>query len=336
MRRWIKVAVAAAAALGVGGWIAEPWVQDWMLVREACDGGLPGDAVRELAVHGSHFKEAESATHERLGVYGCSLTFEGDEIHNEVLLKVRAYTRRDEQDREFRSLFEDEGFSTTAALPEGMPGFVDEFGALQFLVDCPDLGRDDEGRQRRMLVRTVFGRDAAAGQPAAYETAVAAVATASDRLGCGAEPLRVPKGDAGPPDPEDDPRTVPLDEAGDSACARAVRSVLPRPAEWELTDRLNDAAPTGRCELGALGDEDGHGMTFVAWYGDWSRRLVTYDGVPRSMTATARCDGETASFALSASEDIPGVGTAKQRELLTAFAEDRMRQRDCTDLRVTG
>ncbi|MFJ5773935.1 hypothetical protein [Streptomyces sp. NPDC093094] len=339
MRRWVKAAVTAAAVVGMGGWIAQPYVQDWMLLRSACGGALPADAVRELAVDGSHFTGADSATHERLGSYHCSLTFEGDEVDSDLLLTAEAYTRRDDQDREFRSLFEDRGFSPTAALPGGLPGFVDRFGSIRFLVPCPGLGRDDDGRRRRMLVRTAFGRDAAAGQPAAYETAVALVDAASDRLGCGAEPLRVPKGDDGPPAPEDDPRTVPFGEA-DGACARALGPVLPRPSEWRLADRLGDAAPTGRCDL-STGEEDENGgeapgMTFAVWYGDWSSRLIRYDGVPRTGTATARCDGETASFALSASKDVPGVGRAEQRELLEAFATEQMRRRGCTDLRVTG
>ncbi|MET9732172.1 hypothetical protein ABZZ79_16450 [Streptomyces sp. NPDC006458] len=338
MRRWIKVAVAAVAVLAIGGWIAEPYVQDWMLLRGACAGALPGDAVRELAVHGSHFTEEESTTHERLGSYSCSLGFEADDGDDELLLRMEAYTRRDDQDREYMSLFEERGFSPYAALPGGLPGFVERFGSLQFLVPCPDLGRDTEGRQRRMLVRTVFGREAAAGQPAAYETAVALVAAASDRLGCGARPLRTPGGESGPPDPEDDPRTVPFDKA-DSACARALRDALPRPSGWRLADGLNEAAPTDRCELRTGDDDSGEGergMTFAAWYGDWSGRLVTDEGVPRPLTATARCDGEAAGFALSADEDIPGLGTARQRALLRAFAEDRTRQRGCTDLRVTG
>ncbi|MFJ8082482.1 hypothetical protein ACIQ6Y_17895 [Streptomyces sp. NPDC096205] len=340
MRRWVKVAVAAAAVLGIGGWIAEPYVQDWMLLRSACAGGLPGDAVRELAVHGSHFTEAESATHERLGSFSCSVSFEDEDGDSELLLRAEAYTRRDDQDREYRSLFDEEGFTPQAALPDGLPGFTDRFGSLQFLVPCPELGRDDDGRQRRMLVRTAFGRDAAAGQRAAYEAAVALVAAASDRLGCGAEPLDAPKGDAAPPDPEDDLRTVPFDKAADSTCARALNTVLPRPSEWRLADGLNAAAPTGRCDLlTGQDDENGEGelgMTFAAWYGDWSGRLVTYEGVPRSLTATARCDGETASFALSADKGIPGVGKVEQRELLEAFAQAQVRERDCTGLRVTG
>ncbi|MFD5569051.1 hypothetical protein [Streptomyces cadmiisoli] len=337
MRRWITWSVTAAVVLGVAGWIAEPYVRDWVLVRGACDGALPGDAVRQLARNGSHFTEAESVTHEELGEYGCVVTFEGDDVDHELLLRAEAYTRRDQQDREFLSTFREEGFAPQTALPEGLPGFVDGFGALQFVVPCPELGEDDDGRPRRMLVRTSFGRDALWGHPAVYETAVAVVNSASDRLGCGAEKLTAPEVDAGPQDPTDDPETVPLTGAGGTGCGWAARAGLPRPQQWRLADGTNDAAPTGRCELFSQGSaEDAGRVTLAAWYGDWSNRLTHDDnGRTRSLTATAKCAGEAANFALGADE-IPGVGRAEQRALLKAFAEDQVRRRDCSDLRVTG
>ncbi|MBG0857242.1 hypothetical protein I2W78_36695 [Streptomyces spinoverrucosus] len=342
MRRWIKVSVWSAVVLGIGGWIAAPWVEDWQLVRSACSGALPGDAVRQLAAKGSHFKDAESATYEELGEYRCSLTFEGNEINSDLLLRMSASTGRDQQDREFMSTFREEGFSWQAPLPKGLPGFIDHFGWVQFLVPCPELGTDDDGRQRKLLVRAQFGQDALFGHPAVHETAVALVNSASDELGCGAEPLKAPKTDTGLVQPEDDPRTVALDEAGDTGCGWATRAGLPRPGTWRVADGMNDAAPTGRCRLSArdtwTGDGEGeHSLTFVAWYGDWSNRLTTDDdGRPRPMTATARCAGEAANFAVGGSDEIPGVRRAEQRELLETFARDQMRRRDCSGLRVNG
>lgn len=55
MRRWIKVAVAAAAVLGLGGYIAEPYAQDWWLVGRACDGALPRDSVAQLTPDDAQF-----------------------------------------------------------------------------------------------------------------------------------------------------------------------------------------------------------------------------------------------------------------------------------------
>ncbi|MFI2508282.1 hypothetical protein [Streptomyces sp. NPDC018972] len=339
MRRWIKVAVAAAAVLGVGGWIAEPYAQDWWLVRTACDGALPGDAVRRLATKGSHFKDAESVTHRELGEYGCTLTFEGDDLRSELVLRLEAYTGRDQQDREFMTAFEENGFTSQAPVPRGLPGFIDQFGAVQFLVPCPDLGKDDAGRQRKLLVRTQFGEDALWGHPAAYETAVALVNGVSDHLGCGAEPLTAPEDDAGLVEPEDDPKTVPLSGSGEGGCGWATRADLPRPGSWRVVDGINDAAPTGRCELHMddTGSSDGGQLVFAAWYGDWSDRLVAdRDGAPLSLTATARCDGEAANFAVGGSDEIPGVGRAGQRDLLEAFARDQVRRRDCSGLRMNG
>ena len=145
MRRWVKVSVTAAVVLGIGGWVATPYVNDWWLLRTACDGALPVDAVRELGRNGSHFKDATSASHPELGDYGCSLDFEGDELLNDRLLMMEAYTRRDDVDRELMTVFPETGFDTMAPMPDGMPGFIDKFGDLQFLVPCPALEKDDGG-----------------------------------------------------------------------------------------------------------------------------------------------------------------------------------------------
>ncbi|MFI6007707.1 hypothetical protein ACIBAG_02590 [Streptomyces sp. NPDC051243] len=341
MRRWIKVSVTAAVVLGLGGWIATPYVQDWWLLRTACDGALPVDAVRELGRDGDHFKDAASASHERLGDYSCSLGFEGDEVDDDRLLSLEAYTRRDDQDREYLWAFPETGFADIAPMPAGLPGFIDERGGLQFLVVCPALGKDDEGRPRKLLVRMRLGRDALWGTPAAYETAVALTNSASDRLGCGAEPLKAPGGDAAPVEPEEDPRTVSLDAAGGTGCGWAADAGALEASRWRVAVLMNDAGPAGRCDLytrDADSDEPERQLSFAAWYGDWSNRVLAElaDRRPdaRTRTATARCDGEAANFALSAAEDIPGVGEPEKRKLLADFAEAQVEQRGCTDLRL--
>jgi hypothetical protein len=338
MRRWIKVAVAAAAVVGLGGWIGAPFAQDWWLVRTACDGALPGDAVRRLAQNGSHFKDAESVTYRELGEYRCTLSFEGDDLRSDLVLRVEAYTGRDQQDREFLTTLQDSGFAPQAPVPQGLPAFIDQFGAVQFLLPCPDLGKDDDGRRRKLLVRTQFGQDALWGHPAAYETTVGVVNGVSDRLGCGAEPLTAPDGDAGLVEPEDDPKTVPLAEAGDTGCGWVTRAGLPEEGGWRVADGTNDAAPTGRCLLydqEAADGHSGHRLTFVAWYGDWTSRFAADDGGrPLSLTATARCAGEAAHFVVDGSDEIPGVGQDRKRDLLEAFARDQVERRDCSGLRV--
>ncbi|MET7621011.1 hypothetical protein [Streptomyces sp. NPDC005408] len=341
MRRWVKVSVAAAAVLGVGGYVAEPYAQDWLLTRNACGGALPRDAVQQLAPKDSHMEAEESKQTKALGSYGCSLTVKGDEVNDERLVRMAAYTRRDDQDREFMSIFPEEGFSPQAPLPEGLPGFIDRFGSIQLLLPCPDLGKDAEGRQRKLLVRTWMGRDVNTGVPgAAYRTAVALANSASERFGCGAKPLNAPKGDAVPADPEDDPKTVPLSQAKNTGCGWATRSGLPQSTDWRVEVGTNDAAPTGRCRLYSGDQESTHErsrMAFVGWYGDWSNRLRAEDGngEPLPMTATARCEGEAANFALSASDDIPGVGNAMKQRMFKEFAQDQVRRRGCSGLRFS-
>jgi hypothetical protein len=338
MRRWIGVAAAAAAVVGLGGWIAEPFARDWWLVRTACDGALPGDAVRQLAENGSHFEDAESTTFRELGEYRCRLSFEGDELRSDLVLRVEAHTGRDQQDHELLTALGDKGLAPQAPAPAGLPAFVDRFGSLRFLLPCPALGKDDDGRRRKLLVRTQFGQDALWGHPAAYETAVGVVNGVSKRLGCGAEPLTAPGGDAGRAEPQDDPKTVPLAEAGGTGCGWLTRAGLADGAGWRVADGVNDAAPTGRClvyDESAADGGSGHRMTFVAWYGDWSRRFAADDsGRPLSLTATARCDGEAAQFAVDASDGIPGVGQERKRELLEAFARDQVERRDCSGPKV--
>ncbi|POX65520.1 hypothetical protein C3481_16300, partial [Microbacterium sp. Ru50] len=174
-------------------------------------------------------------------------------------------------------------------LPKGLPGFIDRFGAIQLRLDCPGLGKDAEGRQRTLLMRTSLGRDTLTGVPgAAYGTVAALANGISQRLGCGAKPLTAPGKDTPPADIEDDPKTVPLARAKDTSCAWAADAGLPADGGWRLAALRNPAAPTGRCDLYSGTDEQSggaaHQLSFVAWYGDWSNRLASHDGERSPMT----------------------------------------------------
>ncbi|GGX56607.1 hypothetical protein [Streptomyces fructofermentans] len=340
MRRWIKVSVAAAMVLGVAGYAAEPSVRDWMLAGSACGGALPRDVVERLTPDGAHLESEESRRTEALGSYECVLSVGGDEVRDSRLLEMEAHTRRDDRDRELFSAFPQDGFSAQYPLPGGLPGFVDQYGGIDLLLPCPGLGEDDEGRRAELLVRTWMGRDTLSGVPgAAYRAVVALANSASDELGCEGEPLAEYEGDAVPPRPGDEPRTVPVARAKGTTCAWAAGAGLPDSGGWRLAAGMNDAAPTGRCTLRGPAAGTGSGsdsvLTFVAWYGDWSNRLVFEDsaGGFRSMTATARCDGQAANFALGGSGDVPGVGAADRRRMLKRFAQDQVDRRDCSDLR---
>ncbi|MCX4759856.1 hypothetical protein OG562_02385 [Streptomyces sp. NBC_01275] len=339
MRRWIKVSVAAATVLGLGGWIAQPYVHEWWLIRSACDGALPDDALRDLVPDGSHVTDTGSGSVPELGDYACTVTVGGDHSADWKMLVLEAYTQRDDQDRELMWAFNRNGFETQAPMSAGLPGFVTGRGVLEFLLRCPDLGKDEDGRPRKMLVRASISRNASWIRPASYETAVAFVNTAAKRLGCGADPLTAPSG-VGPADPEKSPKTVPLDSARDTACGWLAGAGLPNPTRWKVAVGLDDAAPTGTCSASA-GDEstdDGEQrLDFAAWFGDWSTRLVSGDNDDAPpLSASARCDGEAAHFAVDAPDEVPGVDADKRRALLEAFAEEQVKRRDCSDLRMNG
>ncbi|MFD4771827.1 hypothetical protein [Streptomyces niveus] len=336
----MKVSVVAAAVLGLGGYLAAPSVQEWLLVRQACDGALPRDAVKGLTPADADLKSAESKRTEALGSYSCSLTFDGHNVSGERTITMSAYTRRDDQDRAFMAVFPGEGFDDQAPLPGSLPGFIDEYGSIRFLVLCPDLGKDDQGRQHKLMVQTYLGQAIPAKtQLAAYRIAVAFANSASDKVGCGAEAIEPPKRDLPLTGAADDVPTVPVAEAGDTACAWVSRAGLPEGGDWRIRVGANSAAPTGRCELLSGSDDeswrDGSRLAFVSWYGDWSNRLTAYDndGSPLPGTASARCDGEAANYAFGGTRDIPGVDAAAKERMFKEFARDEVRRHGCSDLR---
>lgn len=336
MRLWVKTAVTAAAVLGLGGWIAEPYVQDWWVLRTACEGALP-DAARRLQPDGSHLTDAGSRHHPGLGRYECGVTWQEGDARSEYLFLSSAFTDRDDQDTELQFALGDRGEKRWARVPDGLPGFLDALGRVQLLLTCPDLGKDADGRPRKKLVRTGADDSANGNVSEAYDTAVALANGASRRLGCGAEPLKPPEGDERPAVAGGDPPAVPLERATDRECGRLARAGLPGDRPWELTSELNRSAPLGSCTVFHGSGDEGAGLVFDVWYGDWSSRFATRTrAVADVRTATARCAGEAAHFELRTFGGSKDVGPAKQRELLKRFAQEQMRGRDCAALRVTG
>ncbi|WP_405791487.1 hypothetical protein [Streptomyces sp. NBC_01506] len=330
----------AAAVLALGGYLAAPSVREWLLVRQACDGALPRDVVKGLTPVDARLESAESKRRQALGSYSCTLTFDGHNVSGERTVTMSASTRRDEQDRAFMAVFTLDGFEDQKPLPGSLPGFIDEYGSIRFLVPCPDLGKDGQGRPRKLMVQTYMGRDIATETPgAAYRIAVAFANSASDKVGCGAEAIEPPEKDVAPASDLDGVPAVPVAEAAGTDCAWVSRAGLPKGGDWRIRVGANSAAPTGRCEL-TLGGGDGSSggrsvLAFVSWYGDWSNRLTAYDndGRPRPGTASARCDGEGANYAVSGSDDIPGVSAAAKERMFEEFARDEVRRHGCTDLR---
>lgn len=341
MRRRVKASVAVGVVLGLGGWFAEPYAQDWWLVGEACGGVLPGAVVERLVPEDAHLADESARQVERLGSYSCELTAEGDDGDADPFLEATAYTRRDDQDREFMTVFEDSGWSPVAALPEGMPGFVDHSGAVRLLLPCPDLGNDVAGRPRTLLVTTELSWDAKAEAAPhdAYEVAAAFADAASDRLGCGAEPVRVPEPDDEPlnlTEVEDGLESVPVPKAKDTACGWLAGAGMPDDTSWRVAVRSNGSLPVSRCDVRAVGQgqERPPDMTFFGWYGDWSGRLRISASYGVRARATARCHGEAAYFRLSANDEARTVGDATMRQLFEAFVHAEARRHECSHVKV--
>ncbi|WP_146057796.1 hypothetical protein [Streptomyces sp. SM10] len=336
----MKISVAAAVVLGMGGYVTQPYVQEWALIRNACGGGLPQDTVKQLTPEDSLLESAESRTMEGLGTYTCEVTLAGGEADGHRFVRVTAYTRRDDQDREFMSVFRENGFNRQSPLPEALPGFVDAYGDVRVVVPCPGLTADSDGRKRKLLVNVHLGESTLTGVPgAAHRMAVALTGMASDELGCGAEPLKAPEREVPLPDPSDDPEKVPLAEAAGTPCEWVTEVGLPADEGWRVSVEANSASPSGRCDLSSAEDsedtQEPSRLVSAFWYGDWSNRLTADEnhGVPRSMTATAQCQGEAANYALSGTESIPGVDAAAEQRMLKLFAQDEVRRRNCTGLR---
>ncbi|WP_199549538.1 hypothetical protein [Streptomyces sp. N35] len=337
MRRWVKLSVLGVAVLGLVGYCGKPYATDWWVARQACGGVLPDGVVDELNPDGKRLEAAEEKRIEGLASYYCSVTYDSGGTRSGTVVEVGAYTHRDQVDNEFWRVFENEGWTEMGLLPGGLPGITDQFGAVQLLRNCPALGKDDDGRPRRMLVRATAGYDENVNAKDAVLRAAVAVANhAAQELGCGASPLKTPAHAL-----SRTARPVPVHEARDTGCGFLADAGLP--AGTTVRSKAASAGPAARCELffragyDPAGDElaaDEYGRPdamFGAWYGDWSNRLVAYDGKRHSGTSAARCDGEDANFSGWANDDT-GLSDRRVRELVRAFAQDQGERRGCTDV----
>ncbi|MCX4823376.1 hypothetical protein OG883_26540 [Streptomyces sp. NBC_01142] len=344
--RWVKVGVIAAVVLAAVGYFAQPYAKDWWLAREACGGALPDEAVDALMPDDEHLTSEYEYVSKEMGAYSCALGY-SDDFRNRGITAV-AYTDRDSQDLMMRSAFHRGTAQEVGALPEGLPGFVDEGRrTVRLLQTCPDLGKDAEGRPRRLLVRTsASGALMKEAPDALLRTAVAVTNEASRKLGCGAEPVKAPDRAL-----SQRPEPVRISASAGTPCGWLAGAKLPREAEWRVGIDANDAAPVSRCELYRKGDKS-PAMRFNAWYGDWSEvpfkkvaaervSLAGDGGETRPLLtadwgrAKARCDAETANFEAS-SGGVPGIGGPQLRALLTTFAQDQVKRHGCTDLALPG
>ncbi len=323
--------------LGLVGYCARPAVTDWWVARQACGGVLPEGLVGRLLPEDKRLAEADEETVESLGSYECTVSYEGDD-EAQRLFTVRAYTHRDQQEQELYRSFPKGGWSDLLTLPTDLPGFVDESERIQFLQPCPALGQDDEGRPRKMLV-TVSSPWARSDNVSGYlRVVIAAAGRASDRLGCGAEPLKQPESGV-----RQAPRPVPAQQAADTACGPVLGKL---PKDTYAAQSGTDSGPVRGCSLYVETEQERQQSWYVsdeeledpdaglrAWYGDWSNRFVHEDGQRLSNTVTARCDGENANFAAWAGDES-GISAAELRDLVLTFAKSQAERRGCTDVRA--
>lgn len=349
--RWMRTtrvtAVWAAVVLTVVGLFTRPYFHHLRVTSNACGGALPDGALDALTPDGKRLRDETSDQVDEVGWYRCEVTLEDEDDGDNAgyALTMGAWTRRDDQDRKFMSIFKDRGFDRVAPLPGGLPGFIDDFSDINLLVPCPALGKDDDGRARHMLVQTGFGyRPHGLVRGVPYQVAVALAGAASDRLGCGAKPLKAPSKDAVLPDEGGvhDVGQVSWAETKGTACSWLTRAELPAGRDWDVRAEPAGASPVEYCAVEAPGraghdpDEDSTYVGFHAWYGDWGGRFLfdEYDGDPHPMTATARCGTETANFAVDTDESTPVSKTALHG-LLERFVADRARRHGCSDLHFT-
>ncbi|MEV7426362.1 hypothetical protein [Streptomyces sp. NPDC091212] len=266
-----------------------------------------------------------------------------------AVLAVDAYTNTADVRRELDLGFT-RPFGARFALPAGIPGLANAFGPV-IIQDCPDLERDAQGRKRR-LVTTVLskGDDISPGR---IRIAVSMANGASQRLGCGAEPLPTPSAGS---DPYEPPRAVPPAEAKGTVCGWLAWITLPKNpsgAPWGVVPHTDTDAPVTGCSLTDTASGEA-AVEFSGWYGDWtdqpfvrllphnvsysdgrdSRRPMMSENYGR---ATARCDAEAVNHLAygnargTDAEDRYLTGR-QLRPLLDAFAEDQAERRGCTDL----
>ncbi|AXG79411.1 hypothetical protein DVK44_19115 [Streptomyces paludis] len=343
---WPAWSAAALAMLALAGFATkEHWQHQWFAAT-LCEGSLRASDLADV-LPDQRLQAGTDETDADRGRMKCRIN--RDERH--YALAVDAYTDPEDLERQL-----DYGFSiplvASFALPAGIPGLANEFGPV-ILQDCPDLGRDAQGRQRRLLTTVhAWGEETT---PASARIAVSMANTASERLGCGAAPLPTPPAGNAPYEP---PPAVPPAKAKGTVCGWLAGLTLPKSpngAEWGVVPHTDADAPVTGCSL----RDPASGKTavsFSGWYGDWTEKPferllmnnVAYaddldSGQPMMSEelgrARARCDDETVNylaFDYPRGTDIRDRHlTGRQlRPLLNAFAKDQAKRRGCTDLEL--
>nr|WP_237536510.1 hypothetical protein [Streptomyces sp. SID5785] len=345
-RRTAVIGVVVLAVLAGATWVYKPWWQPWWYARTLCGGALSGGDLADLLP-----KERLRAGEDTFGSGdGTSVACEVDRPDGyHYVLRAEATTDGAEPDGPLDLEF------TIPRDPQYLysreiPGFHGNLGPM-IVQDCPALGRDAEGRIRR-LVTNVYSL-AVERKPEATPArmAVQIANRANDELGCGAARLPVP-------DRLEPAHRLSLRQARATMCGGLARAALPRSPsgkDWQVLAPTGGRAPISSCSL----VDSGTGRTaatFTGWYGDWTdkpfeRLLGANVQIPDGHSvrdallgenfgrATARCAGESANFLVNSYAPHgtgPVLPMSELRALLGVFAKEEAGRRGCDGLELPG
>ncbi|MEU3075918.1 hypothetical protein [Streptomyces laurentii] len=350
-RRWLPSkmvlgsSVVVLAVLAGAGWMAKPVWQPWWYASTMCGGHLSGGELADLLPDERLQAGRDTFDSGQRNLLKCVIE-ENDGQH--FALKIEAQIDTGEVhgplDMEFGI-----PVNPRYTYPKSVPGFYGKFGPV-IIQECPKLGRDDDGRARRLVTNVYAHGVENAPSPASLRTAVRIANGANAELGCGADPLPLP-------DRVEVPAKLPLSQTKGTMCAWLTQATLPKSPsgkEWKVIAPTDEKAPITSCSLSEPGT--GETVDFTAWFGGWTDKpfenLILHNAqVPDERgedealltenfgRAKARCDGEPANFLASSyarhSAD-PVLPMGKVRPLLEAFTADQAKRRGCTDVKLPG
>ncbi|MFE4591538.1 hypothetical protein [Streptomyces laurentii] len=350
-RRWLPgkmvlgSLVVVLAVLAGAGWMAKPVWQPWWFASTLCGGHLSGGELADLLPDERLQAGTDTFGSEQHRSLRCEID-ESDGRH--FALQIEAELDTGESAGPLQMEFSIP-VNPRYAYPASVPGFYGKFGPV-IIQTCPKLGRDSEGRARRLVTRVFAHGVERDPSPASLRTAVRIANGAGAELGCGADPLPLPNR-------VETTHKLALGQTEGTMCTWLSQATLPTSPsgkEWQVVAPTDEKAPITSCSL--LDSGTGETVDFTAWYGDWTdkpfeRLLQDNIRIPDDSRgdeallgenlgrAKARCAGESANFLASSyarRDSRPVLPMSEVRPLLEAFTADQAKRRGCTDLALPG
>ncbi|WP_432037911.1 hypothetical protein [Streptomyces cucumeris] len=338
------LAVVLAVVAGVGWWAKPVW-QPWWYAATLCGGNLSGDDLAELLPN-ERLQAAEDTFGSGHSLLRCGVD-ENDGEH--FVLKLEAQTDTGESLGPLAMEFTIPR-DLHYAYPRSVPGFYGRSGPV-IIQECPKLGRDSEGRKRRLVTKVYANVVERAPSPQSLRTAVRFANGANAELGCGAGPLPLP-------DRVEPARKLSLSQAEGTMCAWLARDTLPRSPsgrKWQVIAPTDERAPITSCSLIDSGTGES-AVSLTGWYGNWAEEpfetlLSANVRIPKGHSAQdallgetfgrakARCAGEPANFlanSYTGDHSRSVLPMSEVRHLLNEFAADQAERRGCTTLELPG